>query len=265
MQDLKKSTFLFFLFFIVFSFSFFFQDQLKNLFYFTFSPFQKFFWDLGRKTANLTEPIFKFSKLKNENEKLERENLKLKSEIEKLKLLERENELLREALELKKEKIEVLVAEVLSKDISSDMILINKGKKDGIFKGEIVITPQGTLLGKVSEVYAKFSKIILITQKNFTFNCQISSNNLEVLAQGKGNLNLYLTFLPREKEFGAKERVITSSLGGKFPKGIFVGEIEKVEKLDIKPYQEAKVKLGFQLSNLDSVFLIKNFRPWKEN
>jgi rod shape-determining protein MreC len=265
MRKFRKIHLFFLIFFIIFSLSFLFQHQLKNLFYLAFFPFQKTFWNLGRESANLIHPVFESAKLKKEKEKLELENLELKSEIERLRVLEKENKILKEALKLKDKKIEVLKAEILSKDVNSDKLLINKGEKDGVFKGQVVITPQGTLLGKISEVYSNFSKISLITKKNFNFNCQISSNNFEVLAQGRGNLNLYLTFLPKEKEFKERERVITSSLGGKFPKGFFVGEIERIEKLDVKPYQEAKIKLGFQLANLESVFLIKNFEPWKEN
>jgi rod shape-determining protein MreC len=209
--------------------------------------------------------LFEFSNLRAEKENLEKENLRLKTEIERLKEIKRENQILKKALNLKEKGLEVLPAKVAGKDPDQDTILIDKGKKDGVFEGEVAISPEGVLLGRVLKVYPNFSKIALISSKNFNFNCKIFSREFECLLEGRGNLNLYLTLLPKEKKIEIGDRISTSALGGKFPAGIFVGEIEKIEKSDIKPYQEAKIKLGFSLSDLEFVFLVKNFKPWKES
>jgi len=261
----KRALFFLLVFLFIFSLAFVFQERVKNFVYLIFSPFQKFFWSLGRNTANFFSIFIETSELKKEKERLEKENLKLKSEIEKLKEIEKENRILKKALDLKREKIEILLARIVGKDPDEDKILIDKGKKDGVFEGEVVISPEGVLVGKVSKVYQNFSKITLLSSKNFSFNGQISSKKIDFLLEGRGNLHLYLTLLPKEKKIELGDKVSTSALGGKFPAGIFIGEIEKIERSDIKPYQEAKIKLGFSLSDLEFLFLIKNFKPWKES
>lgn len=262
---MKKNKFLVIILVLFFILSFLLQDWLKNSFYLISAPVQKFLWDFGRKFSSFSFSIFKCREFEKKVSALESENLKLKAEIEELKILKKENEILRKGLQVKEEKMEILPARILGKDINQDKILINKGKEDGVFEGEVVITPEKTLLGKVSKVYQNFSKVTLITEKDFSFNVQIPAKKIEGLAKGGGGTKLILSFLPKEEKIEEKEKIITSELGGEFPKGILVGEIEELKKFDFKPYQEAKVKIGFSLNELEIVFLIKNFKPWRGN
>ena len=260
MRNLKKILFLFFLFALFFSL-FAFQFYFKNLVYLIFSPIQKFFW---RTSTEISQIFFAILQRK-EIEKIKIENLQLKGELERLKEIEKENEFLKRALELKKEDFEILPAKIVAKDIDQDFLLIDKGKKDGVFEGQVAISLGKSLLGRVKKVYLNFSKVELISNKGFVFNGKIPEKNLEVLVEGRGNQKVFLTLLPKKESIEVGQIVLTSSLGGKFPPNIFVGQIESIQNLDFKPYQEAKLKLPLSLSEIDSLLLIKNFFPWKED
>lgn len=261
----KKKAYFTLIFLFVFFLVFIFQNSIKNSIYSLTAPFQKFFWNFGRKISEFFSFYSNLSELKKRLKELEIENKKLRAEIEELRGLKEENEILKKGLKLKEEKFEVLPAKVLGKDIDQDMILIDRGREDGVFEGQVVISAEKILIGKVSKVYKNFSKVSLISSKDFTLNVKISSKKIEGLAKGIGGLNLILTLLPKEEKIEKGEKVVSSDLGGQFPPEILIGEVEKVDTLDFKSYQEAKLKLGFSLSQLESVFLIKNFEPWKEN
>jgi len=80
------------------------------------------------------------------------------------------------------------------------------------------------------------------------------------VAKGKGSLRLFLEFIPQEKEIRVGELIITTSLGGIFPKGLLVGEIEEVFRSDIEPFQKAKIYPFFDLEKIENLFIITDLR-----
>jgi len=238
----------------------FFQKQLKGFFYFISSPIQKTLWRAGDKVSDFFEVIGEIRNLKRENEELKLKNQELASQIAQLAELKKENEVLRDALGIGLEKeFKLVLAEVVSKDISQDSILINKGSKDGIRKNLPVIEKQKNLIGKIGEVYEKFSRVILISNKESSFDAQIPEKDISGVVEGKGNLQIFLDFVPQEKEIKEGDFIITASLGGIFPKGLLVGEIGKVLRSDVEPFQQAKIKPAFDIRELETVFIITDF------
>jgi len=206
------------------------------------------------------ETISEIKNLKKENEALKSEIKKLIFEKESLKDLEKENKALREALSLGLEKeFKLKMARFLGKDVSGDIFLIDKGKEDGIEEGKVVILPEKVLIGKVFKVYQNFSKVKVFTFKDFSFDVEIGKERAIALAKGQGNFKLKIVLIPKEKEILIGDKVFTSALGGNFPKGILVGEIEEIKDSDISGFKEAKVKPYFELKNLDYLFVILNF------
>lgn len=238
----------------------FFQNEIKNFFYFIFSPIQKWLWQTGKSISIFFETISEIKNLKRENEELKLRIAHFLAENEKLKELKKENEILREALNLGlKEEFELKLTQIIGKDISQDFILIDKGFKDGLSEGFPVITQQKSLVGKITKAYKNFSKVQLITAKNFSFDVKISEKEIFGLAKGKGNFRISLELIPREKEIIIGDKVLTSTLGGKFPAGILVGEIKNIKRPDISPFQEAEIQPAFNIQKLDFLFVITNF------
>jgi rod shape-determining protein MreC len=235
------------------------QEEVKSSFYSFSEPFQKFFWKMGQKTSNFFETIFEIRNLKKELDNLKLENQKLLSEIAFLKELKRENETLRQALEIGLEKeYKLAFAEIISKDINGDSILINKGREDGISENLAVITESKVLIGEISEVSHNFSRVLLISDKRSSLDAKIQDKEVQGVLKGQGGGSLTLGLLPQDKEIQEGDLIVTTSLGG-LPKGLLVGKVEKVIKSDIKPVQEAEVLPLFDLSQVERVFIILDF------
>jgi len=237
-----------------------FSKGVKNLIYLISQPIQKTFWKMGDEISDFFEMISEMRNLKKEDEELKLKIQELIAENVALKELKKENEILRTALELGlQEEFKLEICQVIGKDISSDTILINEGFKDGLTKDSPVITQQKILVGRISEVYKNFSKVQLITQKDTSFDAKILDTEISGLIKGEGNLRLFLDLIPPEKEIKKGDVVITTVLGGIFPRGLLVGEIEKVIKSDIEPWQQAKVKPAFNIEGLETLFIITEF------
>lgn len=235
----------------------FYRNEVKNFFYLISKPIQKSLWRAGDVISDFFEAIMKIKKLKEEVDSLRIKNQELMAEIISLQEFKKENEILREALKIGLEKeFKLVFAEIIGKDPTKDSILIDKGSNDGLSQGLPVITKQKVLIGKVDEVYKNFSKIQLITAKENSFDVEIREREVIALVKGKGNFNFYLDLVPREKEIKEGDLVITSALGGIFPKGLLVAEIKKIKKSDIEPFQQAEISPLFDLKELEMVFVI---------
>lgn len=236
------------------------KKKIKNFFYSISSPIQTTFWQAGIKVSDFFQTISQINNFKEENEKLKLKNQELLAKIADLENLKKENQTLRDALGLGLEKeFNLVIAQVVAKDISHDVIEINKGGKDGISKDLPVITSQKILVGKISEVYDNFSKVMLISDKNSSFSAKISEKETTGVIKGLGNFSVFLDLVPKEDEISLKEVVVTSILGKVFPEGLLVGEIKEVNKSDIDPFQQVLISPFFNINDLDQLFIIVNF------
>lgn len=251
---------LFFIFFIILNFTGL-DARIKNSFYLISSPLQEKLWKAGESTSDFLTGIFQAKNLKKEADELFLINKSLIAEIAELKESEAENSILRETLNIEPDKeMQFVLSRIISKDIANEIILINKGKKDGVAKGSFVITlPQKSLLGRITEIYDNFSEVTLITNKNSLFEAKILDKDIYGAAKGKGSSDLYFELVPKEKELSVSDVVVTAALGGDFPAGILVGSIREVYKSDIEPFQTAEVIPAFDIKKLDYLFVIMEF------
>jgi len=237
-----------------------FSKEIKNFFYLISSPIQKTFWRAGDNASDFFEAISQSKNLKKENEELELKIQAFLAENIALKDLKKENEILREALGIGLEKnFKLVISQIIGKDISSDTILVNKGLNDGLTPGLPVITSQKILVGKISEVYKNFSKVMIISNKESSFDAEIENREAIGIAKGKGGLKLYLDFIPKEKEILEGDIVVTSALGGIFPKGLLVGQIKDIKRSDIEPFQQAEISPFFNIKELETLFILINW------
>lgn len=240
-----------------------FQKETRSFFYSFSSPIQSFFWKIGDRTAAFSSGLLSPGNLSRRAEELEKENQGLLFQIISLKELGEENKILRQAFDLDlQEEFKLSLAEVTSKDISQDYILINKGFDQGVFVNMPVITEQKILVGRVAESYNKISKVMLIFNKESSFDAKILSEQDSLVSgvvRGAGKSSLLLDFIPREKDIKEGDIVITASLGGIFPNGLLVGKIKEINRSDVESFQQAAIDPFLDISSLDRVFIIKEF------
>ena len=237
-----------------------FSKQTRAFFYSISSPFQKVLWRTGDKTSDFLESIFNAKNLKKEAEQFKFKNQEQLAEITALRNLKEENEFLREALgiELQKE-FELSLAQIIGKNISQDYLLIDKGSNSGISKDMPVITQQKAVVGRIGEVYKNFSKVMLISGKESSFDIEIQEKDASGIAKGKGNFKLFIDLLPREKDFSQGDIIITSSLGGIFPSGLLVGGIAEIKRNDVESFQEAEVNSAFNIEGANYLLVITKY------
>lgn len=232
------------------------SPKVRGFFYFIFSPIENFFWQI----STLSISKFKFLSQLEENKKrlefLEKERLKLLAENLSLKELKRENEFLKRALELKKtQNKNFIFAKVFQKDFFSDSILVDKGILDGIKNGDYVFSPENVFLGKVTESFDHFSRVTLVTKKDFEIDLKVVEKEIFGKGKGKGNQKLTAQFLEGKEKIEVGDKIITAGLFSFLPENLLIGEITKKQQRETSPYLEVEIQPYFSLSNLEFVLI----------
>lgn len=248
-----------------------FQTRTRSFFYAISSPFQKVLWNSGMSISNFFGTIGDVENIRIKNEELRQENQSLIYEISSLQDLKKENEILRGALQINLQKeFKLIPAKIIGKDIIDNSIIIDAGSKQGVVKNLPIITQQKVLCGTVNDVYSKTSKIKLIFDEKSSFSVKIRPLFLDPqdpnppeeiygVIKGQGNLGLYADLIPQNKVIKAGDILSTAKLGGEFPEGLLVGSVKSVIRNDLEPFQGAEIFPFFDITNLDTVFIIAEF------
>lgn len=199
---------------------------------------------------------------------LETRNKQLEAEINTLSEVEKENEQLRGLLNFAqtRPRLELRGAQIVATVIGEEStnfigtILIDLGREHGINVGMPVVTDQG-LVGRISEVTDTLSKVLLLNDPSSSASALLADSRLNGIVSGSTSGALIMDFIPQGQEFREGELVLSSGLGGKFPKGLVIGTIESIESLPNAVFQKASVRPSVDFGSLELVMVITNFEP----
>jgi rod shape-determining protein MreC len=194
-----------------------------------------------------------------ENDHLRRERLLLDARLGRLVDLEAENRRLREMLDSSSRIGErVVVAEVMAVELdpSSHKLLLNRGTRDGVAKGQPLIDASG-VMGQVVHAGPLSCTALLITDPNHALPVQLPRNGLRSIAIGRGISNsLELAHVPNNADIQVGDVVVTSGLGGRFPSGYPVGRVTQVRFNTGRPFAEVTVEPAARLERNREVLLV---------
>lgn len=190
--------------------------------------------DLPRRAANGIGNFFTTrGALAEENEKLRQDNLVLRRHVQQLAALTAENVRLRELLNSSALlDSSVLVAEIIAfdPDPSRLEVMIDKGSDAGLYRGQPVLDASG-IMGQLIAVGPSQSRVILITDSRHGVPVEVSRNGVRSIAVGTGSPGLLsLQYLPITTDVRPGDLLVSSGLGGTFPRGYPVGRVTKVTR-----------------------------------
>lgn len=198
------------------------------------APVQGAVMKAASKVDSFFNAAFSFMKLRSENERLKKVIEDLKEENAVLKEYREENIRLKRLLDLKEtlnEHYSLTAARVIGRNPENwySTLTIDKGFRDGIRKNMPVISDRG-LVGRIASVSANTSEVLLITDREGAVAAMIQQTRTPGVVEGLGpnTDELQLIHLPYDAPVGKNQVVITSGLGGVFPKGLRIGYVKGV-------------------------------------
>lgn len=202
-------------------------------------------------------------KLKFENTELKEENETLKNKMIDYEILLSENKTLKEQSRITESYLDydIVIADVISDSASNwdEIYIINKGSNAGIKPNMTVITTDG-LVGYIESVSKNSAKVISILDAGNSISARSTRTRDSVIC--KGNISLKdegkvkVTSIPIGVEFLVGDKFETSGMGGIYPKGIAIGEIESFENKTNPLENEAVLKTYVDFNKLETVAVI---------
>ena len=225
--------------------------EIKSVFLESFSPIS----NLSQSTADLSEEVSLFftsqhklvSDLKDKNNEIERLNF----DLLKLEQLSKENEELLVMMGYTKRK-------TISKSVIGEIIDMSYFPKESIsiktdideIKEEMVAISMNGLVGTIDQIFPNYVKVVPIYEKNVNIPGLIQRTNQNIILEGKGEQNkLSIKNFKNNSNIILDDKIFTSGLGGKYPKGFLIGKVKKISNSEDQSTLEVEVQ---SLSNFSS-------------
>ncbi len=188
---------------------------------------------LSRPVDAAIQVVDQFNELANlraDNQRLREDRVRLLQWQAVARRLEAENNSLRDILNfVPGPQASFVTARVIadSGNAFAHSLLLNAGERDGVSKGQAVITGDG-LVGRINSVGARSARLLLITDLNSRIPVVVESTRTRAILAGDNNYRPRLIHLPPGAAVSPGDRVVTSGHGGAFPPGLPVGAVASV-------------------------------------
>lgn len=191
------------------------------------SPFNA----LGNVFSNLTASQETLSDLKAQNEELTAQVAELSEAQETASRLE-------SLLGLQSTyNLESTAARIIgeSSDAWSRTVTIDKGSSDG-FAINMPVCNSAGVIGQIIEVSANTSTVRLITDENSGVSAMVQSTRAQGILQGQPDGTLRLEYVTTDADVREGDIIVTSGIGGVYPKGLPLGTVSTVVREENATY-----------------------------
>jgi rod shape-determining protein MreC len=139
---------------------------------------------------------------------------------------------------------------------------LSAGRSNGVQVGDAVLTSDG-LIGRVSEAWDDLSRATLLTDPNQAVACEVETTGvhgiLRFIPTPRPRLVLSAVGLADTVRVG--EMVVTSDLSLRYPRGIPVGRVSRIEQDPTGLMQEIELTPAARLGRLRHAFVAPGPRP----
>jgi rod shape-determining protein MreC len=158
--------------------------------------------------------------------------------------------------------IPMLASEVVGLDVSPwfRSILLDRGRRAGVRSGNPVITDAG-VVGLVTATSSTAAKTMLLLDRQSAVDGIVQRSRARGIAHGRGTTELEFEFVVRGGDVRVGDVVITSGLGGVYPKGLPIGEVVSVSDPGGSLMQTATLRPAVDFGRLEQVFVMLRRGP----
>jgi rod shape-determining protein MreC len=139
---------------------------------------------------------------------------------------------------------------------------LSAGARQGVHEGDVVVTHNG-LLGRVTEVYPSLSRAVLVTDPGSAVACEVESTAVLGMLRRSSvpHPRMVLTGIPMGDTLHLGQRVLTSGLSRRYPRGIPVGSVARLGRDPSGLTQDVEIELASRLTRLRHGFILVGPAP----
>lgn len=237
-------------------------QPVKSLVLTGLAPVQQVMTLVSNQIRDAGQTVYDLAELRRRNKELQDLSDRLMIENVRLKEVESENKNLLALLSFVETNptYQYTASRVIGRDPGNLLgyILIDAGRRSGIKPEMIVLTERG-LVGQVIDVSETTSKVLLITDPLSAVNSVLQTSRATGMVRGDVGGQLYLDQVPQEATIEIGDIVLSSGLGGIFPRGLVIGQVTDVQKQDLEMFQRATLRPTVDFNKLEVVLIVTNF------
>jgi len=221
-------------------------------------PLQAGMFRVADAASGVWDTFAEIGRLRVENARLRTQVENLNREVAELREQASSAERLERLLEFRRQlSYQATAARVIGRDASRwfTTLVVDRGSRDGVRRNAAVVTPDG-VVGRVIEVTPMASRVLLISDSRSAVGVLIQQSRDAGVVEGVGGFRLHLKYLSRAARINEGDLVVTSGLGGVFPRGLVVGRIANVIREEGELLQEAEVEPAAQLDRLEEMLIL---------
>ena len=197
--------------------------------------------------------------LTKENARLRQENIALVARIGDREALENENDFLRKSLKITIKNIQPALAAgmfMIDFDPPGYNALINRGSNHGVTAGQVVITEEGVLVGRIKEILPTTSRVQLINDPALEISAQVLGKPTMGITKGNLENGIILNLVVQEDQIAEGDTIISNGNDG-FPAGLTIGRVSYIEANDSAVFKKVKIDPAMRRIPLGPVLLLK--------
>ena len=193
-----------------------------------FAPVQSVFSGVGDGARGLLSGVNSIGDMQRQNRDLKQQVADLQKQLIAARTDLSSNQQLQAMLDLRGSlAIHTVGAEVIARDPEglTQSVTIRAGRNQGVKLGMAVLGQHG-LVGRVVSVQGDVSQVRLVSDANSPVSVMLASSHLPgTLQMVEGHMKLEVPSAPINLRLSPGDVLVTSGLGGNFPKGVPVGEV----------------------------------------
>lgn len=198
-----------------------------------------------------------------ENRRLQRELQALRGRNNELRELGVAGQRLAALLALKERlHAKTVAAQVIGRDATNwyRAIVLDKGARDGVKVEMGVMAPDGAV-GRVVKVTPFTAIVLLITDPNNAVTGLIQRTRDEGIVEGTAEGRARMKYIPLLATLQSGDVIVTSGLTGGFPRGVPLGTITRIDRVEGELFQSAEIVPEVDLHKLEEVLVITDPLP----
>ena len=214
------------------------------------APFD-FARSLFRRYVALTDLRTENEQLRSRLAQLEEENLQYREALVASDRLERIDKMRGET------DLPMLPAEVASRELSPwyRSLLIDRGRSNDVHAGMPAVTEDG-LVGLVTAASPHAARVMLLLDRQSAVDGMVQRSRARGIVRGIGTEELEFEYTAGSGDVQVGDTVMTSGLGGVYPKGLRIGEVVSATSEGSRLLQRARVRPAADFGRLEQLFVV---------
>jgi len=223
----------------------------------TIGPLQSFATHVGNSMGQMTDSLRGTASIRQERDLYMRRNTELLQQLSEFREAYSTFRYLQDQLRFKEqEKFPAISARVIGGDASLFTIVLDRGKRDDVLEGMVVLTPDG-VVGQVVHVSENYCKALLADSPSSAIDALVQKNRVRGILKGTGvnGSGYVLEYVLKNVDVAVGDMIVTAGVGGVYSSGVPLGKVSYVDKQQSGMFLKIEVRPAVDFQRLDYVLV----------